>query len=101
MELTYKYSESSVKPRSIEVCKKTVYLRKSFSEIELFDVEGSSVTGWGYEEAKIPREEFEKNPALYIALNDMEKTDPDQLIIMEAIADLYDLIADISSGGVK
>lgn len=95
MELKYRNSESSVKPNTLEIDHDTVYLRKNFSEIErAMDPEDSETTHkfWSYQEAKLSVEEFNKNSTA-ILLSNMRSGDDDRLAIMEAIADLYDVVA--------
>ena len=104
MKLVYKYSESTVKPPEIERGKTTAYFRRNFvSEVR------DDVTFWTYEEATVPVAEFDTYAAGLAAENavkgsqDSEKiadihtnginSSDNQLILMEAIADLYDLIA--------
>lgn len=104
MDLNYVYSESTVKPLSIEFTKNSVYLRQNVTE-EVRD----GVTFYIYEEACLTPEEFNvysgrvKAANAIKGINDssnisnlisgQENGDNNQLIIMEAMADLYDLIA--------
>ena len=90
MNLKYTYSESTVKPVSIERGKNTVYIRKNIVETDY---------GWSYEEAKLTPDEFTEY-SKYLSARNMSQLmegqqngDNNQLIIMEAIADLYDVIA--------
>lgn len=92
MELKYRYSESSVRPNALEIDHNTVYLRKNFSEVERADESGISYKFWTYQEAKLSVEEFNKNSTA-ILLSNMRSGDDDRLAIMEAIADLYDVVA--------
>ena len=104
MEPKYTYSESTVKPLDVEVGKHCVYLRKDVTEEER-----DGIVFYTYQEAKMPHDEFNEY-ANFIAkrnaingVNDsnnianlvvgQEIGDSNQLIIMEAIADLYDVIA--------
>ena len=105
----YRYSESTVKPVSIEVGKRTVFLRKDFVEEVRTDMDGNEVTFWTYQEAKMSHEEFERYSNFIVkqnainGVNDSQNinnlvdgqanSDNNQLIIMEAFADLYDMIA--------
>lgn len=109
MEPIYRYSESTVKPVSIEVGKCTVFMRKDFVEEVRTDAAGNEVTFWTYQEAKMSHAEFDEYSS-FIAkknaingvddskhiselVNGQANSDNNQLIIMEAFADLYDLIA--------
>lgn len=99
MELKYRYSESTVRPQEIEACKTTVYFRKNIKTEERTygDV---TQTFYTYQEAKMPIEEFKvmaNNQALVNAMKGINDSD-NQLVIMEALADLYDLISKISGG---
>lgn len=110
MTLDYKYSESTVKPSIIYRGKSTVYIRKDIESVECFE-DGSAITYWTYQEAKLSFEEFDKYIELVMAgnaikgVNDSDNIsqlvdgqvngDNNQLIIMEAIADLYDVIASL------
>lgn len=112
MEPTYRYSESAVKPVEIEVNKNTVFLRKDIIEDKRTDIDGNEVIFYTYEEAKMSHEEFNEYSNLVAARNAINGTndsenisnllvgqengDTNQLIIMEAIADLYDMIASLS-----
>ena len=87
MELKYIRAESTVKPSSIEYTKNSVYLHRNYTE-EVRD----GVTFYIYEEACLTPEEF-KEYSNKAVLAGQENGDNNQLIIMEAIADLYDLIA--------
>ena len=102
MELIYKNSENTVKPVSIEYGKRTVYIRKNIVETEV---------GWAYEEAKLTPDEFREYSNYLLSqnavkgvnnsekisqlINGQQNGDNNQLIIMEAIADLYDVISSI------
>lgn len=104
MKLVYKYSESTVKPPEVERGKTTAYFRRNFVEEER-----DGLTFYIYEEAQVPVAEFDAYAAGLAAenavkgsqdsekiadihINGVNNTD-NQLILMEAIADLYDLIA--------
>ena len=116
MELNYYYSESTVKPQEIEACKTTVYFRKDIKTEERTYGDNTQ-TFYIYQEAKMPIEEFKilANNQLFVnavkGANDSEKINnintnsidsgDNQLIIMEAIADLYDVIAKIAGGVSK
>ncbi len=104
MKLIYNMSESTVKPPEVERGKTTAYFRRNFVE-EFRD----GITFYVYEEAQVPVAEFDKYAAekaaenavkgandseriLNIHENGIGNTD-NQFVLMEAIADLYDLIA--------
>lgn len=97
MELNYRPSESNVRPVEIEKSKRTVFLRKDIVEGER---DGS--VWYTYQEAKLSHEEFEKYASFMNAKNIINIAngqtigDTNQLIIMEALADLYDAIAKLS-----
>lgn len=110
MELNYRYSESTIKPPALEVTEGTVYIRKDFAEITRTSEQvGDSVLFYTYQEAALTPEEFNSYSSLLMAnhaikgKDDSENIvqimagqtigDDNQLIIMEAIADLYDAIA--------
>ena len=99
----YKYSESSVEPSEVEINKNTVYIRKNivFDEISYL---------WRYQEAIMTLDEFSeysktlnaKNANDISQLVSKQKTvDDNQLVIMEAIADLYDAIASLKQEGLS
>ena len=92
MELKYRHSESSARPNALEIDHNTVYLRKNFVEIERTMDSENSDKFWTYQEAKLSVEEFNKNSTA-ILLSNMRSGDDDRLAIMEAIADLYDVVA--------
>ena len=89
MELNYVKSQSTVKPLEIEFCKKSVYLRQNIVSDGEF---------WNYEEVCLTPEEFNEYVGQVKAINAIKgvNSDTNQLIIMEAIADLYDLFISAS-----
>jgi hypothetical protein len=109
MELIYRPSESTVRPVEVEKSKRTVFLRKDIVEEERTDEEGNVTVMYTYQEAKLSHAEFDEyssfiaaknaingeNDSANIAelMNGQAIGDNNQLIIMEAIADLYDVIA--------
>lgn len=109
MEPIYRYSESTVRPSELELGKRTVFIRKDISEVERTDDEGNTMSFWVYQEAKMSHTEFNEyssflskknaikgvNDSEHISqlITGQENGDNNQLIIMEAIADLYDVIA--------
>ena len=109
MELIYKTVRGSQQPRPEELALTSspdkVYLRRNITTVTEDNADtGESVQLWQYDEAILTREEY----AQYKAETEnagqqqiMEKlqttaTDDSQLIIMEALADLYDLIASLA-----
>lgn len=116
MDIIYKTSRSTVKPVETEFTKHTVFLRKDMHEEEV-SIPGTdeTMTEWVYQEALLTYEEFEEYSKLIASanaikgVNDSENIselvagqangDNNQLIIMEAIADLYDIIATMTQGG--
>lgn len=112
MELIYKHSEGSVKPEPIEITKTTVWLRKDIvEEKRTYTVDDDEITApyYTYQEAKLSHEDFKTYSSQLSAMNAvMGVNDSDnikqivqngvdngdnQLVLMEAMADLYDLIA--------
>lgn len=109
MEPKYKYSESTVKPEVIEMNGDTVYLRTDISKIARENEEGFTTTYWSYQEARLSQKEFNVYSSMIVSKNALNSTnvpdhisqlivgqengDNNQLILMEAIADLYDVIA--------
>ena len=91
------------------MCKNTVYIRKDYVETFSVDEQGNKTPYWTYQEAVLTQEEFNSYVNFVMsknAINGMndsdnisqlvagqENGDNNQLILMEAIADLYDVIA--------
>lgn len=113
MELIYKHSEGSVKPEPIEITKTTVWLRKDIVEEKCtYTVDDVEITApyYTYQEAKLSHEDFNIYAAKLAAMNAVKGVNDsnninriiqngvdngdNQLIIMEAMADLYNLILD-------
>ena len=108
MQLKYERSESTVKPLIVEIAKHTIFIRKDIRE-ETRSYGDNTYIMYVYDEAKLTHEEFnqyskclavssaidgEKDSANILQLiSGQENGDNNQLIIMEAIADLYDAIA--------
>lgn len=100
MELVYRKSESTNKPLTIETTPTTVFIRKDI-------VKNDDM--YTYQEAKLSLEDFNKYSSQVAALNAVKGVNDsdnisqivengvdnstNQLVIMEAMADLYDLIA--------
>ena len=95
MELIYRPSESTVRPVEIEKAKHTVFLRRNIVEEERKDADGNVYAMWVYEEAKLSHEEFGKY-ASFMLVAGQANGDNNQMIIMEALADLYDAIANMN-----
>lgn len=109
MILNYIKSESTAKPDVVSIEKTTVYIRRNIVEETRTYEDGRTDTFYVYEEAKLSHEEFSKYSNELVAINAVRgKDDSDnivrlivngsdntnnQLILMEAIADLYDAIA--------
>lgn len=116
MEIIYKPSRSMVKPEETEFSKHTVFLRKDIhaEEISILD-SNETMQMYTYQEAMLTYEEFDEYSKLIASanaikgMNDSKNItellagqtagDNNQLIIMEAIADLYDAIANMTRGG--
>lgn len=109
MELKYRYSESTVKPAALEMTEGSVYFRKEITSVVRTSEQGDETEFWTYQEAELTPQEFNNYSALLMAehtikgkddsvnivqlMAGQELADGNQLIIMEAIADLYDTIA--------
>lgn len=109
MKLNYVYSESTAKPLSIEFSKNSIYLRTNIVEETRVDENDTTTVWYTYEEACLSTDEFNTYISQLKATNAIkgvndsdnianlifgqENGDNNQLIIMEAMADLYDLIA--------
>lgn len=109
MDLNYRYAESTVKPAIIEINAGLVYLRKDIESITRTFEHVYEITYWVYQEAALSLDEFNAYANLLMVENAVkgvndsanivqiiagqENGDTNQLTIMEAIADLYDIIA--------
>lgn len=89
-DIHYRSSRSTIKPAEIDICKNTVYLRTDIQK------DPNDSTFWIYQEAALPREEFAEYSQLMAAKKAIN--DESQLDIMDAIADLYDMISNITGG---
>ena len=112
MEIAYKYAESTVKPAAIEASEKTIYLRKDFASVIRESEQSDETTYWTYQEAALTFDEFNAYTSFLMAENAINGTndsaniiqliagqengDMNQLAIMGAIADLYDMLASMS-----
>lgn len=106
MDINYRQAESMVKPDILEITSDTVYIRKNINTIER---ENGSLLYYIYDEAQLTLEEYgayinfliNKNAIkgandsdnIVKVMANQESGDENQLAIMEAIADLYDMIA--------
>ena len=114
MEPKYKYSESTVKPEAIQMDGETVYLRNNISEIVREDEQGNKTSYWSYQEAILTQVQFNAYASLIASKNAInsvgipehisqlvagqENVDSNQLILMNAIADMYDVLASLMQG---
>lgn len=110
MNILYNYSESTIKPLEIKITEETVYLRKDIKKEERM-YEDQTITFYTYQEAKLSPKEFEEYSAQLAAMNAVKgvndsdnitqivengvSSSDNQMVIMEAMADLYDLIASL------
>ena len=108
MDLNYKNAESNMKPLDVEISKHTAFIRKDIVE-DIRIIDGESIVFYTYKEAKLSINDFNEYLNSLIIKNaiESEKTsgnitnivsgqensDSNQLAIMEAIADLYDMIS--------
>lgn len=92
MEPTYRYSESTVRPEQVQISSDTVYLRKDIKESKREDMNGGTVSYWTYQEAAMSTEEFNRNSSALLLKRQLN-SDGDMLAIMEAMADMYDVLA--------
>lgn len=111
MELNYRYSESTVKPAALEIAEGSVYFRKEIASVTRTSEQGDETVFWTYQEAELTSQEFNNYASLLMAeytikgkddsanivqlMAGQEAGDGNQLIIMEAIADLYDAVASL------
>ena len=108
MELTYQKSESTVKPLEFEATVDTIYLRKNITE-ETREQEGfDPIAMYVYDECAMSLEEFNEYSRMVMAQNALKGTNDSaninklvdgqemndiyQLTLMEAIADLYEIL---------
>lgn len=112
MEPVYKYSESTEQPMAIEFGVNCAYLRKDITEQKRIDMDNNPVTYWTYQEAIMSKEEFNIYANQLVSanavkgVNDSENivqiiagqlnSDGNQMVIMEALADLYDALASLA-----
>ena len=98
MKPDYKYSESRVKPTEIEIGKYSVALRRNITEEERTNENGDKLTFWTYEEARMSFEEFSEY-SNYMIIADQKNSKNNQLILMEAIVDLYEMVLNLGQEG--
>lgn len=94
MKPDYKYSESRVKPTEIEIGKHSVALRQNITEDERTNENGDKLTFWVYEEARMSFEDFAEY-SNYMIIADQKNSKDNQLILMEAIVDLYEMVLNL------
>lgn len=100
MDLKYRYSKSTVRPETVEIGKTTVFIRSDINKEIREDESGNKTVFWTYQEAKMTPEEFTAYAELLSSKDIIGCVNANnQLIIMNAIADLYDVIANIKEGG--
>lgn len=110
MTIAYTRSESTEQPLLIEITSSTVYLRKDIvkEERSIEDTDNKTIF-YIYQEAKLTPKEFNEYASHIAALNAVKgvndsdnisqivengvDSSTNQLVIMEAMADLYDLLA--------
>lgn len=110
MEPKYRYSESTEKPLALEVTpSNSVYLRKDIKSESRIDDQSNEVVYWTYQEAIMTSEEFNRYTGQLMALNAIndvdnaanikqlvagqETSDFNILAMMEAMAEIYEMIA--------
>lgn len=89
--MKYVHSQSTVKPNLVEINGDQVYVRKDITETT--DKSGEvSITFYNYEEAIVSIAEFNAlaNKAL---MSGQEDTTNNMLVLMEALADMYETMA--------
>lgn len=92
MDIVYHYAESTIQPRPVEMNGGSVYLRKEIVEESREDINRNAIVYWTYQEAILSMDEFREYSAS-ILLEKQKTGDDDRLMIMSAIADLYELVA--------
>jgi hypothetical protein len=95
MKLLYRYAESANRPESVDIYDNSVYLRKNFQEGTRRDHDDKLVSFWFYEETVLNKEDFDKYMTFLSAKNSIEASEysSNQLVIMSAIADLYEVVS--------
>lgn len=115
MTLEYNNVESTIKPSLLEMTDDSVYIRKDLQSVTVPDEldENLQYTYWNYQEAELTSEEFNEYTK-YITtksaldgaddsiniikiVSGQETSEVNLLTIMEAIADLYEIVSKISS----
>lgn len=98
MKPEYTYSESLVKPTELEIGKRSVVIRRNIVEEERMDINNEPVTYWVYEEARMSFEDFAEY-SNYIIIADQKNSKDNQLVLMEAIVDLYEMVLNLGQEG--
>ena len=105
MDLIFNRVISDSKPYTVERQKTGVYIRKDIEEL-VRDEDGSVY--YAYQEATLSHDEYSEysessrikdSTNITTLLTGQENADNNQLIIMEAIADLYEAVMNITLGG--
>lgn len=91
MEIKYRSVESTIRPLSFEIAGDMVYLRKDISEVKR-TMDDQTITYWTYQEAILTNKDF-NNYANAMLVSGQLNGNESQLVIMDAIADLYDIVA--------
>lgn len=100
MDLEYRYSESTVKPESVEIGKTTIFIRTDIKKETRTDTFGDEIAIWTYKEAKMSPDDFTTYASLLSSKDVVNSVNANnQLSIMDAIADLYEMILGIKTGG--
>jgi len=76
---------------SFEIAGDMVYLRKDISEVKR-TIDDQTTTYWTYQEAILTNKDF-NNYANAMLVSGQLNGNESQLVIMDAIADLYDIVA--------
>lgn len=109
MKLNYKLSESTVKPSAVEMARKSVLIRRNIESVVRENENGEKTIYWAYEEACLSPEEFNAYVAEVSATNAINgvndsgnivkllagqsTNDNNQLILMQALVEMYELVA--------
>ena len=115
MTLEYYHVESTIKPSLLEMTGDSVYIRKDLQSFTVPDEmdENLQYTVWSYQEAELNSEDFNEYTKYITAktaltgandsdniskiISEQESNDVSLLTIMEAIADLYEIVSKLSS----
>ena len=105
MVLVYETVYSTTEPKPVEIGKTTVYFRKDITSVDRMSPLDEPYKEYTYQEASMSLEEYEKyskehgTSSLTQLVSGQKVGDDNQLTIMEAIADLYEVIANLKQGG--